>query len=78
MWEEFAANYETSDEYIPALLELGYLYRVLYEITEDIKYRKSATQIFQRVMEEEPNSSSSAQAKVHLYELKKGENIYKY
>ncbi len=78
MWEEFAANCETSDEYVPALLELGYLYRVLYEITEDIKYRKSATQIFQRVMEEQPNSSSSAQAKVHLYELKKGENIYKY
>lgn len=78
MWEEFAANYETSDEYVPALLELGYLYRVLYEITEDIKYRKSATQIFQRVMEKQPNSSSSAQAKVHLYELKKGENIYKY
>lgn len=78
MWEEFVTKYNTSDEYVVAMLELGYLYRVLYEITENARFRKNAAQIFQRVMEEKPNSSSSAQAKVHLYELKKGENIYKY
>lgn len=78
MWEEFTENYASCEEHIPALLELGYLYRVLYEITENATFRKNAAQIFQRVMEEKPNSSSSAQARVHLYELKKGENIYKY
>ena len=78
MWEEFVAKYKTSDEYVAAMLELGYLYRVLYEITNDASYRRDASQIFQQVIDEHPNSSSSAQAKVHLYELAKGQNIYKY
>lgn len=78
MWEEFVTKYETSDEYVVAMLELGYLYRVLYEITADEKYRRSATKIFQQVIDEYPNSNSSAQARVHLYELATGQNIYKY
>ncbi|MGB3341995.1 MAG: hypothetical protein WBB37_11000 [bacterium] len=78
MWEEFVTKYKTSDEYVVAMLELGYLCRVLYEITDNTDYRRKATKIFQQVMDEYPNSSSSAQAKVHLYELVKGQNIYKY
>lgn len=78
MWEEFVAKYETSDEYVAAMLELGYLYRVLFEITNDTSYRRSAKKIFQQIMDEYPDSSSSAQAKVHLYELSKGQHIYKY
>ena len=78
MWDEFVTKYKTSDEHVAAMLELGYLYRVLYEITNDGGYRRSASQIFQQVIDEYPKSSSSAQAKVHLYELAKGQNIYKY
>jgi outer membrane protein assembly factor BamD (BamD/ComL family) len=78
MWEEFVARYKMSDEYIVAMLELGYLYRVLYEITDDGDYRRCAADIFQQIMAQYPNTFSSAQAKVHLYELAKGQNIYKY
>ncbi len=78
MWEEFVTKYKTSDEYVVAMLELGYLYRVLFEITDNADYRLNAVKIFQQVMDKYPNSSSSAQAKVHLFELAKGQNIYKY
>jgi outer membrane protein assembly factor BamD (BamD/ComL family) len=78
MWQEFVTKYKTSDEYSVAMLELGYLYRVLYEITEDADYRRRATEIFQKVIDQYPDSNFSAQARVHLFELAKGQNIYKY
>lgn len=78
LWLEFATKYEDTDEYVLALLEIGYLNRVLYEITEDSDYKRDAVDIFNKIIDVYPESIHVAQAKVNLRELADGEYIYKY
>jgi len=78
LWKDFITRYEETDERVLALLEIGYLNRVLYEITGDSDYKVEAARIFQDIREEYPDTRYSAHADVHLHELATGENIYKY
>jgi outer membrane protein assembly factor BamD (BamD/ComL family) len=78
MWDDFCEQYQHTDEYMLALSERGYLYRVLYELTEDIAYRDRALSTFQEIIFGYPNTIHAAYAKVHLYELERDEKIYKY
>ncbi len=78
MWEDFVVRYAGSDERVLALLEIGYLNRVLYEITGDSDYKVEAARVFQDVRKEYPETRYSAQADVHLHELATEAYIYKY
>jgi outer membrane protein assembly factor BamD (BamD/ComL family) len=78
MWKDFVERYRESDECVLALLEIGYLNRVLYEITGDSDYKIEAAHIFQDIREQYPDTRYSAQADVHLHELANGDYIYKY
>ncbi|GAI66244.1 unnamed protein product, partial [marine sediment metagenome] len=62
MWQDFAVKYKNTDEYVLALLEIGYLNRVLFEITEDSDYRTDAVKVFQEILDKYPNSVNSAQS----------------
>jgi len=77
-WQEFILKYKNTEEYVLALLEIGYLNRVLFEITDNADYRRKAVAVFQEIAEKYPNSVYSAQSNMNLYEIEKGENIYKY
>lgn len=78
MWQDFISKFGNSGEYIKALVEIGYLNRVLFEITKNINYKQDAIEVFQKIIESSQNSVYSAQAKVHLHEITVGEYIYKY
>jgi tetratricopeptide (TPR) repeat protein len=78
MWEEFIDRFQDSEEYVPALLEMGYLYRVLFEITGDSDYKVEAATIFQLILDECTYTIYAAQARVNLFELAHEEKIYKY
>lgn len=78
MWEDFCDQYQQTDAYMLALSEKGYLGRVLYELTGDIDYQNRALSIFQEIIEGYPGTIHAAYARVHLYELMRGERIYKY
>jgi outer membrane protein assembly factor BamD (BamD/ComL family) len=78
MWREFILKYRESDEYVLALTEIGYIDRVLYEITGQLNYREDATEIFKSIIKDYPNTVYSAESRIHLYEIEQGENIYKY
>ena len=78
MWKDFVVRYSESEESILAFLEIGYLNRVLYEITGDSDYKIEAARIFQDIREQYPDTRFSAHADVHLHELANGEYIYKY
>lgn len=78
MWQDFAVKYKNTDEYVLALLEIGYLNRVLFEITEDSDYRTDAAKVFQEILDKYPNSINSAQSKVNLHEIENRKKIYKY
>ncbi len=78
MWQDFDSKYKNTDEYVLVLLEIGYLNRVLFEITEDLDYRTDAVKIFQEIFDTYPNSIYSAQSRLNLHEIKNGKNIYKY
>lgn len=78
MWHDYIKKYQDVEEYPQALLEIGYLNRVIFEITNDIKYSSNAVTIFQKVIKEFPNTIHSASAKVNLKEIEKGEKIYKF
>lgn len=77
MWQEFSEKYQNSEEYVLAMLEIGYLNRVLFEITKGLIYKNNACNVFQEVVKKYPDTIHSAQARVNLYELEKGEYIYK-
>ena len=76
MWQEFILKYTAGEEYVLALLEIGYLYRVLFEITKDMDFQKDAIDVFKKIINNSPNSIHSAQAEVNLYEIENGETIY--
>ena len=78
MWQDFAVKYKNTGEYVLALLEIGYLNRVLFEITEDSDYRTDAVKVFQEILDKYPNSVNSAQSKVNLHEIENRKKIYKY
>ncbi len=78
LWKDFVVDYQDSEEYVLALLEIGYLNRVLFEITDVEDYRRDAVEIYKEIMEKYPNSVYSAQSKVHLYEIESGKKIYMY
>ncbi|OPX18331.1 hypothetical protein BXT86_01790 [candidate division WOR-3 bacterium 4484_100] len=78
MWQNFIKKYPDAEEYILALMELGYLNRVLFEITENDAYRSSAVQIFNKVMRLFPDSIYEVQARINLYEIEHNKYIYKY
>lgn len=78
LWMDFAAKYEDAEEYVLALLEIGYLNRVLYEITDDSDYKRAASDIFNRIVDLYPESIHTAQARINLREIADGEHIYKY
>lgn len=77
-WQQFVGEYKNTDEYVLGLLEIGYLNRVLYEITEDLKYKDEAINIFTKIIYEYPNTIHYASARVNISEIMKGRNIYKY
>ncbi len=77
-WQDFIVQYKDTEEYVLALLEIGYLNRVLFEITQNADYRRNAVAVFQEIADKYPNSIYSAQSNMNLYEIEKGENIYKY
>jgi outer membrane protein assembly factor BamD (BamD/ComL family) len=76
MWQEYSTTYKNSEERVLALLEIGYLERVLFEITEHEQYKNDAQAVFEEIAREYPNTVYAAQADVNLDELKKGEHIY--
>jgi outer membrane protein assembly factor BamD (BamD/ComL family) len=78
MWHEFCEKYQNTDEYVMALSEMGYLNRVLYEITKSDDHREAAAVIFQEIISEYPTTLYAAYATVHLHELTTGKQIYKY
>lgn len=78
MWDNFCEQYQHTDAYMLALSEKGYLYRVLFELTEDIDYRDKALSTFKEIIFGDPNTVHAAYARVHLYELERNEKIYKY
>ena len=78
MWDDFCERYQDTDDYMLASSEKGYLYRVLYEITDDVDYRDMALTIFNEIVLGYPNTVHAAYARVHLYELEMGKKIYKY
>jgi len=78
MWREFITKYKKCEEYVMALLEIGYLNRVLYQVTKDLKFENDAVEIFQKVLKEYPNSVYSAQAKINLYEIENNIDTYSY
>ncbi len=78
LWQDFVSRYSTAEEYVMALLEMGYLNRVLFEITGIEKYKEDARRIFTKVAAEYPQTIYKAQSDVNLYEIEQGENIYRY
>jgi hypothetical protein len=78
MWQDFVSRYSNSEEYVVALLEIGYLNRVLFEITGTQEYREDARRIFEKIAAEYPHTIYGAQSEVNLYEIEQGEHIYKY
>ncbi|MDH4210568.1 MAG: hypothetical protein OEV79_03900 [candidate division WOR-3 bacterium] len=78
MWEDFCTAYQAPDERVLGLSEIGYLSRVLYEITDTVDYRDMAIQTFGEIISDYPNTIYSAYAKVNLYELTSDKKIYKY
>jgi hypothetical protein len=77
-WYKFILKYENSEEYVLGLLEIGFLNRVLFEITDKDDYRRKAIKVFEKIISEHPDSIYSAQSRVNLYEIEKGKAIYKY
>lgn len=78
MWQDFIVKYRDTEEYVLALLEIGYLNRVLFEITANADFEKNAIDVFQEISDTYPKSVFSAQSDLNLYEIDHGENIYKY
>jgi tetratricopeptide (TPR) repeat protein len=78
MWQEFSTKYEDTDEYMLAQSEMGYLNRVLYEITAATDFRDEAIRLFSLIVSSYPNTIHAAYANVHLHELEQGKKIYKY
>ncbi len=78
MWEHFCTAFQAPDERVLGLSEIGYLNRVLYEITENADYHDTALLTFRAIVAEYPNTIYAAYAKVNLYELTSDKKIYKY
>jgi len=78
MWEDFCVMYGAPEEHVLGLSEIGYLNRVLYEITENADYHDTALLTFRAIVAEYPNTIYAAYAKVNLYELTSDKKIYKY
>ena len=56
MWHEFISKYNDTEEYVLALLEVGYLNRVLFEITENSDYKRDAVKVFQEIFDKYPKN----------------------
>jgi hypothetical protein len=78
MWNDFCVQYQLSDEYVLGLSEMGYLNRILFEITGEPLYREEAISKFEEISFKYPDTIHAAYATVHLYELQHNEKIYKY
>lgn len=78
MWQAFCEKYPDTEEHVMGLSEMGYLNRVLYEITRSDDYSEAASAIFEGIISEYPNTVYAAYAIVHLHEMALGEQIYKY
>jgi len=78
MWEDFCTAYQALEEHVLALSEIGYLNRVLYEITDNADYHDTALLTFRAIVAEYPHTIYAAYATVNLYELKSDKKIYKY
>jgi hypothetical protein len=78
MWLEFCSRYQSPEEHVLGLSEIGYLNRVLYEITENADYHDTALLAFRQIVVEYPNTIYAAYATVNLYELNSDKKIYKY
>ena len=76
--ESFLAHYQEFDERSAVLLEIGYVNRVLYELSNDVQYRTAAEKTFKTVIDVYPSTVHEASARVHLYELEQGIPIYLY
>jgi hypothetical protein len=77
-WLEFAAQYQQTDEYVLALLEAAYLSRVLFEITGSAEHRNAATELYRQILDEFPGTIAAAQARLYIFEIDNGVNIYRY
>jgi len=78
MWQEFCEKFLDTDDYVLGLSEMGYLNRVLYEITTIEDHREEASVIFKEIISKYPNTVYAAYAIVNLHELALGDQIYKY
>jgi tetratricopeptide (TPR) repeat protein len=78
MWDTFCTQYQLSDEYVLGLSEIGYLNRILFEITGEPSCREEAIATFEEIRFKYPGTVHAAYAIVHLYELENNEKIYKY
>ena len=78
MWEDFCTAYQAPEEHVLGLSEIGYLNRVLYEITGNADYHDTALLTFRAIVAEYPQTIYAAYATVNLYELKSDKKIYKY
>ncbi|MBN2620066.1 hypothetical protein JXB22_03165 [candidate division WOR-3 bacterium] len=76
--QELVDVYGEFDERAAALEDIGYDYRVLYELTGGESYKESAQAVFASVIEEYPSTVHEASARVHLYELEHDIPIYLY
>ncbi len=77
-WYDFIKKYKTPEEYATALLEIGYLNRILFQTTKDPAYNKASISVFQTIVIYYPNTVYSATANVNLYEIGKGKEAYYY
>lgn len=77
-WLEFAAQYQHTDEHVMALLEAAYLSRILFEITGSASHKSAAVDLYRRIVSEFPETAAAAQARLYMFEIENGENIYKY
>lgn len=77
-WLEFAARYQQTDEYVLALLEAAYLSRVMFEITDRNNHKNAAIALYSQILSEFPETVAAAQARLYIFEIESGENIYRY
>jgi hypothetical protein len=76
--EALLVTYHEFDERPAVLLEIGYVNRVLLELTGDVMYRTEAEETFNTVIDNYPSTVHEASARVHLYELAREIPIYLY
>lgn len=76
--QQLLSSYSEFENRAAAREEIGYDYRVLYELSGELSYRDQAESVFKKIVLEYPATVHEARARVHLSELENGIPIYLY